>query len=982
MTNCGCDFDVGDHVSFPGGKGEITKVDHRDDESCLLYIHTQDGPVKRPSALQIEKVATEAELIEKLDFESPLRFDLRGKAAELDLIHEHDRFVALGSSRIDIEPYQVQAAYEILNSHDQRYLIGDEVGLGKTIEAAIVIEELIARDRAERVLIVTPAPLTDQWQMEMQDKFGRDYIVYQRDFVEAKRGARPSENVWVDEDRIITSIDFAKQEDMLAALRNLDQEWDIAVFDESHHLTARRGSNGSVEKTERYRVGEAVAENTEGLLFLTGTPHKGKADQFYFMISLLDPYRFRDEFDITPDRLDDLMIRRLKEDMYETDGIKMFPEKNIETIGVNLTPEERALYEGVTEYIRDHYNRANRAQNNIAGFAMAIYQKRLVSSIHAIRQSLLNRVNTLKAGGTDPSNLSPMVLSLLDEYRSDPDLLTEKQREKVEEELGGVTTASNPADIQAELEVVQELYEQAKQIDTDSKAERLRMFIDGILEEDPDEKVLVFTEYTDTLEYLREHVLSDYDIAEIYGDLSTSQRREQIEKFRNDACIMIATDAAREGLNLQFAHIMVNYDLPWNPTRIDQRIGRLHRYNQEHTVEIRNLFINDTRESEILELLMDKLDEIESTLGMNSDVLGMVLDDFDLEDQIMSAVAKGEDPSQVKSEVDEIIEQQKDALKQIEDNFLIRDRFDLSEEDQEILEILERSRKEGISEEDIEELVRGFFEEFDGGVHGIRPGPARAEGDIFRLEVPSIISGGHVKREYDGCTFTREIAVENDDVEFISLDHPLVKSITEYCLDPDRFGGRTTVKVGSESLDTPGILCRFRLSYLSGGGETITERLEDIYLTFSGDILMDDIDLVGGIPPNETNRYSEIRQVAESASKFFDKAENRAWELVREYADEARTEREREITIKREHAVRYFEERLSEMRERLADYEDQQEESETGGQIQVNILKSDIEELKTEYDEELKRLREEEQIVPEEPKLVNAAVVIGLSSDR
>jgi superfamily II DNA or RNA helicase len=978
VTDCDCDFDVGEQVSFPGGQGEITKVDHRDSGPCLLYLHTDDGLKKRPTALQIEKVDTGADLLGKGSFGSPDHFDLRLKAAELDLAHREDRFVALTGSRIDIEPYQVQAAYEILNSYDHRYLIGDEVGLGKTIEAAIVIEELVARDRADRVLIVTPAPLTEQWQAEMREKFDRDYMVYERDYVDATKQGSPNENVWLQDDRIITSIDFAKQDDMLAALRNLEQEWDIAVFDESHHLTARRRSDDTVDKTQRYRVGEAVSENSDGLIFLTGTPHKGKPDQFYFMLRLLDRYRFRHENDITPEELDDLMIRRLKEDMYETDGTPMFPEKNIETLPVDFTPAERELYEGVTEYISEYYNLASRDENNVIGFAMAIYQKRLVSSIHAIRRSLKQRMETIQAGGKDPDELEPPVPSLLPKYRQDPDLLTDAQRELVEEELGTVAFSQNEQQIQREYEVVQELHRKTKAIKTDSKADRLREFVDGVLEEDPDEKVLVFTEYTDTLEYLREQVFADMDVAQIYGDLNPSQRREQMEKFRDEANVMLATDAAREGINLQFAHIMVNYDLPWNPTRIDQRIGRLHRYGQENTVEIRNLFVNDTRESEILELLVEKIDEIESALGMDSDVLGLVLDEFDLEEQIMTAIAREDSAASVAADIDERIEQQKDAIKRIEEDFLIRDRFDLSAEDGDILEVLERSREETLSEGDVEQFVRDFFAKFGGEVRGVRPGPAREAGDVFQLSVPDVIAGGSVDEQYDQATFTREVAVNRDDVEFIAPDHPLIQSLIEFCQTSENVGGQTAIKVGAESMTTPGLLCNYRLRYLSGRGETVTERVSQIYVTLDGQVSTRDIDLVGGIPPEKSDSYEDATSVATDADELVEKAENRAWELVNELAEDARAERSREVEIKREHAERYFESRIEELEETLDDYRDRDQRDDEDMSAPINRVRSELQQVQADYEAEIQRLEEDEQVVPDEPALINTAVVIGL----
>jgi len=212
----------------------------------------------------------------------------------------------------------------------------------------------------------------------------------------------------------------------------------------------------------------------------------------------------------------------------------------------------------------------------------------------------------------------------------------------------------------------------------------LKQFVDRILNEDPDEKILIFTEYTDTLEYLRDRVFADYDIAQVYGDLDQKRRRQEMEDFQNEKSIMIATDAAQEGLNLQFAHILCNFDLPWSPTRIDQRMGRLHRYGQDRTVEIRNLFFKNTRESEILNLLVEKTNQIESDLGMRSDVLGRVLEDVDLDDTIMAAIAEDRPTDEVVADIDTTIEERKEALKTVENEFLIRDRFDLSDEDEEI----------------------------------------------------------------------------------------------------------------------------------------------------------------------------------------------------------------------------------------------------------------------------------------------------------
>jgi SNF2 family DNA or RNA helicase len=981
VSDCACDFDIGDRVSFAGGEGELVKINHRPSGQCLLHILTDDGTSKKLPAAVVDLIDSSDTLLEKGEFDDPERFNLRARAAELDLAHRQDRFVALENNRIDIAPHQVKAAHEILTSYDHRYLIGDEVGLGKTIEAAIVIEELAARGQADRVLIVAPAPLTTQWQEELREKFDMNYVIYDRDYVEAKKDAYPAENVWSHEDRIITSIDFAKQDDMRSALKNVQEDWDIALFDESHHLTARREGKRGVDKTDRYRVGEVVSETSDGLLFLTGTPHNGKRDQFYFMISLLDPYRFRDEHDVDKEGLRDLMIRRLKDEMYEADGSPMFPEKNIQTLPVSFTEEEQQLYDDITEYITEHYNLATEEENDAAGFAMVLYQKRLVSSIHAIRKSLKNRMDSIEAGGADPSDLSQVTKSLLSRYREDPEMLTQAQREQVENDLGGAAASTDPEKVKKELSMVRNLYNQAKAIDVDSKAERLRSYVDGILEKDPDEKILIFTEYTDTLEYLRDRVFKDKDVAQIYGDLSQSQRQQELDKFEGSANVMIATDAAREGLNLQFAHLMVNYDLPWNPTRIDQRIGRLHRYGQDQTVEIRNLFIDDTRESIILERLLDKIDEIEETLGMSSDVLGLVLEDVNLEDQIMAAIAEGDDPDSVVDDLESLVENKEEAVRRVDEELLIRDKFDLSEEDKEILDIVDKSAEDTVSEADVEFLVRTVCSEFGGGIENVRPGPTEDGGDVFDLVIPDQIAGEQVDRRYSGATFHREDAVADKELEFITLDHQAVRSMMGFCLDADAVGGQTAILTGGEDMETPGLLCNFRIGYLSGSGDTVAERLIQVYVTPDGNTQTGPFAITGGLPASAAEEYPAVDAVSDQAESLLSRAESVAWDLIDDLAEQAREDREREVRIRRNHAENYFDHRISELEERIEKFEER--DTKPGEDMSVVLAKHrrQLEDYRKERAAEMERFEEEKQVIPDEPDLINMAVVVDAFRD-
>ena len=971
------DYEVGDQVTFAGGQGEISKIEQRPNGSHLLHVYTTEGELQKlPSGLpHIEKVDSIVDRLAAKQIDDPLHHDLRERATRLDLAYRYDRFLSLTNNRIEIEPYQVKAAYEILNSYDHRYLIGDEVGLGKTIEAGIVIEELIARGRAERVLIVAPAPLTVQWQQEMREKFDRNFVIYDRDTVRTHRKSHPNQNVWLQEDLIITSVDFAKQDDVVEALRNLEEEWDIAVFDEAHHLTARRSSDDSIERTQRYKVGEAVARNSDALLLMTGTPHKGKSDQFYFLTDLLDPYRFSHESNIDPDGLEDLMIRRLKDNMYETDGTRMFPEKNIEALGVDMSPAERKLYDGVTEYIREYYNLAQQEENQAVGFTMVIYQKRLVSSIYAIRKSLENRMRAIQSDAI-AEELPEDVQQLIPRYSTVPETLTDAERTRVEEELETVTLAQNQTQVQAELDRVKALWQQAKEIKTDSKAQLLKQFVDRILDDDPDEKILIFTEYTDTLEYLRDEIFAGYDVTQIYGDLDQAKRRREMARFEEEANIMLATDAAQEGLNLQFAHIMVNYDLPWNPTRIDQRMGRLHRYGQDHTVEIRNLFFKDTRESEILNLLVEKMNQIESDLGMRSDVLGRVLEDVDLDQTIMAAIAEDQSQDEVIADIEKTVKERQEALETVENELLIRDRFDLSDEDEEILDVIDRSQHGDVSEDDINILVREFFDEFGGGIRGVRPGPARSEGDVFQLEVPNVLSGGQVSEQYEQATFSRKVARERDDVEFIALDHPLVQSIIDFCIESDRLQGDITVKIAAGQEPTPGICFTYRLGYVSGAGDAITEKLARLYVTTDREVTDGKPQYTDTLSSSEIDQLPELDRLTTMTEELHSVAEMSAWDEVESFAEEAREEREREVSIKRKHAEKHFEEQIGTWQGRLEEYESQDGPNKDMS-APIGNAKQNLDELRRERKAELSRLDEEQHVTPEEPELVTAAFVVS-----
>jgi len=606
---------------------------------------------------------------------------------------------------------------------------------------------------------------------------------------------------------------------------------------------------------------------------------------------------------------------------------------------------------------------------------MVIYQKRLVSSIRAIQRSLEKRARVLRNGGQQ-GELSQLVKKLLPEYRERPETLTDKQRERIEDELQKVSTGQDPEQLNQELEVLEGLIERTRSIEVDSKAQELREFIESLLNEDPDEKVLVFTEYTDTLEYLRDEVLEEYDTAQIHGSMGQQTRREQVEKFRGDANVMLATDAAREGINLQFAHIMVNYDLPWNPIRIDQRMGRLHRYGQDRDVHIHNLFVDDTRESEILEQLVEKIDRIENDLGMRSDVLGMVLDDsdFDLEERIMDAVTNDKSSKKVVDDLDKIIEERKEAVKTVQENFLISDQFGESDL-KEIQDLIEDSRKDHIGQSEVRELLELFFAEFDGEIK--ERSNHRLNGKVFSIDVPGVIELGRedVRGSYSQATFDQDLAKEDSNLEFLSVNHPVVQAIVEYCLDGNWIDGRTVVKRAADPSTEPGLRCNFRLGYETADGRDETEEFVSMYVTADGDVWSEIPDSDGSISPDRAEKHQQVSRVTENARDLVDVAKREAQLQVEAMAEEAEKEKEENVDIKRQHAERYFENAINTWESRLEEY---QQDHRNGKDMKLPIrnAKSKLEEIRDERKHEFEQLREEESVLPKAPELVNAAVMV------
>jgi superfamily II DNA or RNA helicase len=578
----------------------------------------------------------------------PLGFRLAAEATRIRLAYTHDPQFAASVARIDPLPHQLEAVYHYMLPQPRlRFLLADDPGAGKTVMAGLFLKELKLREVLTRTLIVAPANLVPQWQREMEEKFDESFDVVDR----AALNARDS-RAWEITDQCIVSIDFAWQADVLESLARA-QRWDMIIVDEAHKMAAyRRGDK--LQRTRRYRLGEVLTDHTEHLLLLTATPHKGDPENFRLLLNLLDPDLFAD-VDILARAVqrseNPIFLRRLKEDMKGFDGKDLFPPRHVRTLGVELTEQEQRLYESVTRYVAENFNRALAEDNRNVTFALIILQRRLASSVRAIRRSLENRRDRLTA--------------LRDEVRANPDLLEaarrgetpaedvsedapEQERWEAEERALRYTVARNLDELEAELAILERLARQAMAVEErgpERKLDELRQVIEEIDLFPTGEKLLIFTEAKDTLDYLGENLTAwGLRVNSIDGTMAPAERRAAELVFRDPAGaqVMVATEAAGEGINLQFCHLMINYDLPWNPARLEQRMGRIHRYGQAYEVYIYNLVATTTREGMVFQALLDKLERMRQGLGQDRvfDVVDQLLEGVSLERLIRDALAQ------------------------------------------------------------------------------------------------------------------------------------------------------------------------------------------------------------------------------------------------------------------------------------------------------------------------------------------------------
>jgi superfamily II DNA or RNA helicase len=887
---------------------------------------------------------------------------LASEAYRIRLAYLFDPYLAVSASQIEALPHQITAVYgEMLPRQPLRFLLADDPGAGKTIMAGLLVKELLIRGDLERCLIVAPGSLVEQWQDEMSEKFGLGFDILTRDQIEASITGNP----FVEKHRLIARLDMAARSDELKAKLQAAPDWDLVICDEAHRMAASY-FGGEVKETQRHKLGKLLGTRTRNFLLMSATPHNGKEADFQLFMGLLDADRFEGRFREGVHKADvsDMMRRLTKEELYRFDGTPLFPERCAYTASYSLSPTEADLYQAVTTYVREEMNRADRSGDDKrrmnVGFALQILQRRLASSPAAIHRSLerrrkrleerLREERLLRQGGPAPLAPSPE----LPNY--DPDDIDEvpgAEAEAAEEQiLDQATAARTLAELEAEIAILQELENRALRLKLsgqDAKWRQLESILDEPIMLDPTtglrRKILIFTEPKDTLEYLQQKITARLGdaaaVVVVHGGIAREARRAAIAAFNSDPVVrvMVANDAAGEGVNLQRgAHLMVNYDLPWNPNRIEQRFGRIHRIGQTEVCHLWNLCAANTREGEVYRRLLEKLEEARVALGGKVyDVLGELFEGHALRDLLVDAIRYGDRPEK-KAELFRKVDGAVDVEaieKLVAERKLTSEGMD-PHAVSEIREQMERAQARRLQPHFIGAFFREAFTMLGGRI------AEREKGRFEILRVPSILKerdrligrSDPVLDRYSRITFEKTLIAGQPQAELVAAGHPLLEAMVDVVLErfaPLLVQGGVLVDEADQGV-APRLLVylehaiRDGRSGRSGEPRAISQRLQFIFLREDGTAVD------GGPAP-----YLDCRPItaeervlvvdAIAAPWLSGQVESRALgyavqSLVPQHLDEVKTRRiveidkvEREVRARLTREINYWDARAARLRE-------------------------------------------------------------------
>lgn len=1014
----------------PGKAVLVVSVDPVGDNAITVVYRTEDGSLRDRMLFR----SNEADL-SIATAGRPWSFDADGEgfklaaeAIRINLAHLFDPMMAVHTSNVEPLPHQITAVYEsMLPRQPLRFVLADDPGAGKTIMAGLLIRELLMRADAARVLIVSPGSLVEQWQDELYEKFGLSFTLFSRELVDQSRTGNPFD----DHDLLVARLDQLSRSEELQEKLKLSR-FDLVVVDEAHKLSATWFGT-KINETKRFKLGQLLGSITRHLLLMTATPHNGKEEDFQLFLSLLDSDRFYGKFRDGAHKVDvsDLMRRMVKEDLLKFDGTRLFPQRIAYTANYKLSEAEAELYNLVTAYVKEEMNRADALdgkRKGTVGFALTALQRRLASSPEAIYQSLKRRREKLKRrieeekikqrGGKIVASEIFADQAPENIWESEDDMAPEDYENFEEEVVDQATAAQTIAELEAEVFTLEHLEKKAKALrdgGQDRKWEELREILQNTPEmRGPDglqRKLIIFTEHRDTLNYLADRIrglLGKHEAVNmIHGGVHREDRRKVQELFRNDkdTRVLLATDAAGEGVNLQNANLMVNYDLPWNPNRLEQRFGRIHRIGQTQVCHLWNMVANETREGDVFQKLFEKIEIERKALGGRVfDILGEVFDGVSLRDLLIEAIRYGEDPAR-KKHLQEVVQGALDTNKLRE----IISRNALAEEvmDERRLFALKEEMEKAEARKLQPYFIRAFFSQaFDRLGGDLKP---RGFGRFEITHVPALIrerdrqiqgrdrrNMNPVTPKYERVCFEKgRIHVDDKPGEALASllhpAHPLMQSVVDLTIEQHR----SKLKQGSVLLDPndegvePKLMLMLDHSVKEGGesGVVVSRRLQFVTIDQAGRI-----ENAGWAPHLDLTPLDEVqsKMVADQLDAPWIKKDleqvalaNASEKLVPEHFEEVRSRRERQV-----------DKNLGAIRERLVkeiDYwSDRHEKLKTDLQAGKDVrlplenVRRTIDELTVRLENRSRELEAMRHVVSAMPVVVGGALVIpaGLLAQR
>ena len=943
---------------------------------------------------------------------------LVSEARRIRLAHLFDPYLAIHTSRIEPLPHQITAVYgEILPRQPLRFLLADDPGAGKTIMAGLYIKELLIRGDLERCLIVAPGGLVEQWQDELSSKFGLDFDILTRDQIEASR----SGNLFAERNFLIARLDMLSRDEELKDGLDAAREWDLVVCDEAHRMAATFLGN-EIKYTKRYLLGQRLGANCRHFLTMTATPHNGKEEDFQLFMALLDSDRFEGRFRDGVHKTDssDMLRRLTKEELHRFDGRPLFPERRAYTVEYELSDDEAALYSAVTTYVREEMNRAERfaaedeKRRQNVGFALQILQRRLASSPAAIHESLRRRRERLEnrlaetrlvARGAKAHQVQVSPEAAPDIDPEDLEDASEDEVEEVEDHiLDRATTARTIEELQTEIETLKSLEGQARAVrrrGRDTKWTQLSSLLENPLMTDSEgnrRKLIVFTEPRDTLEHLAHKIRTQLGREEavvvIHGGRGREERRKAVEAFTHDpnVVIMVANDAAGEGVNLQRAHLMVNYDLPWNPNRLEQRFGRIHRIGQTEVCHLWNFVAKDTREGEVYGRLLEKLEVARGALGGRVyDVLGRLFQGTEMRDLLVEAIQYGES-EEVKARLFERVDNAVDETRLrslLEERALVRDHMTAAQVDA-IREEMERAEAQRLQPHYIEAFFLEAFRHLGGTIHKREsgryeitrvPGPIRERDRLIGRTEP-------VLQRYERVCFEKEKTSGPPVAAYLCPGHPLLDATVDLILERYRDLLKKGAVLVDDTDDGTEIRALFYLEHaVRDGRETrhrqpqvISRRMQFVEITGTGEVRD-----AGPAPyldcrPIETDERAVLEDQLAAEWLQADLEEqiiaHAVTGLVPAHVEEVRERRlkeidkvEREVTARLKKEIVYWDNRAQALRDR-------ERAGKTGDRLNASQADARANELSERLERRLAELERERHITPMPPLVTGGALIV------